>query len=123
MLAKITTELAALEKDFQHAGVLIRYLDNGVLKTVEIGGAHFTHSPHAEFVVRAFLEVTQCDCPMCREDEDAEPAITIIPEKDIVDVAVTEIDQDSFQEDYPFSPLARWLRNKFGELKRFALDS
>ena len=123
MLAKITTDLAALEKDFQHAGVLIRYLYNGELKAVEVGSVHFTHAPHAEFVVRAFLEVTQCDCPMCRVDEDTEPAITIIPEKDIVDVDVEEMDEPSIQEDYPLSPYARWLRNRFGELKRFALDS
>jgi hypothetical protein len=121
MLAKITTELAALEKDFQHSGVLIRYFDNGELKSVEVGGAHSSHQPHVEFVVRAFLEVTPCDCPMC--EGESEPTTLVIPEGKIVDVAVEEIDQELYaQEINPFLPVARWLRNKFGELKRFALD-
>jgi hypothetical protein len=128
MRADFDCELAPLEKDLQSREVKVRYHLGSERREVELDHT-FCPGPSVEIVVRAFIEVTPCNCSQCDSGEEEEPTKTIIPLGDVVDVEVREFEDHGYQgEPYnhnipEFLPFARWLRNRFGLLKRFALDT
>jgi hypothetical protein len=125
MRADTTCDLTTLERDLQSEQVTIRYRDGSEEKEVGTGRAPCGKSL-VEIVMRPTLVVwKQCNCQMCDRNMDADEDIPIcIPVRDAVDIDVRELEDAQVDErpHFELEPLARWLRSRFGQLKRLALD-
>lgn len=122
MRAEHTCNFTSLEADLRrNTEVGIRYRKDGENREEWLGYSGL-HGPRVEIVLRPFIEVTPCDCQSCAlEDEPVVPVI--IPLEDVTDVMVNEYEDFGGDPNTPpnIVPVARWLRNRFGKLKRFLL--
>ena len=122
MLAISDCDFATLEADLQKTEATIHYRKDGGLKKEEVS-RYSGHGPDVQIVMRPFIEVTQCSCSMCRSSPEDEPITTSIPLEDVFDVVVDDWFPDPYEQDqWTPLPFARWLRNRFSQLRRLALD-
>lgn len=122
MHADTTCDLTALKSDLRASRVTIRYREGSEERTVIADSAPCGNAG-AEVVLKPFIRVSDCHCQHCDPDGESEATSTDIPLADVIDIDVKEWGDWQQPGTYPdIEPLARWLQNKFGWLKRFALD-
>jgi len=126
MHADTTCDLNALAGDLRSEQVTIRYLKDG--REREVGAGRTPCGNYGtEVVLKPYIRVLSCRCQYCDpfgEDKETSTIEAEIPLADIVDVDAKDWDYGDLPDNPnpQILPLARWLLNKFGVLKRFALD-